>query len=213
MRGCPSSSCPACPRLPLPDEVRGTSGTFLQEAAERRDPGRKSLWGLGGFGENIANNALPFLANAIYQVGCGINPVVLGWVLASFRTVDALIDPFVGNWSDNIHTRWGRRRPFVVSEAILLAITFAFLGLPPPGPARKHRERSKCLGSASPQVSDDLIGSCPIRSESPCQPPVPAGKSSGHKPWAACTSSLRNFVESKLGPPWWNGRHHRLKIC
>jgi GPH family glycoside/pentoside/hexuronide:cation symporter len=93
----------------------------------------KSLWGMGGFGENMANNALPSLANAIYQVGYGLNPVVLGWVLASSRIFDALTDPIIGNWSDNTHTRWGRRRPFVVSGAILLAITFAFLWLPPAG--------------------------------------------------------------------------------
>ena len=93
----------------------------------------KSLWGLGGFGENMANNALPSLANAIYQVGYGLNPVVLGWVLASSRFFDALIDPIIGNLSDNARTRWGRRRPFVVGGAILLAITFAFLWLPPAG--------------------------------------------------------------------------------
>lgn len=93
----------------------------------------KSLWGLGGFGENMANNALPSLANAIYQVGYGLNPVVLGWVLASSRIFDALLDSFIGNWSDHARTRWGRRRPFVVAGAILLAITFAFLWLPPAG--------------------------------------------------------------------------------
>ncbi len=91
------------------------------------------VWGLGGFGENMANNALPSLANAIYQVGYGLNPVVIGWVLASSRIFDALIDPIIGNLSDNARTRWGRRKPFVVSGAILLAITFAFLWMPPAG--------------------------------------------------------------------------------
>ena len=57
----------------------------------------KSLWHLGGFGENMANNALPSLANAIYQVGYGLNPIILGWVLASSRIFDALIDPIIGN--------------------------------------------------------------------------------------------------------------------
>ncbi len=93
----------------------------------------KAVWGLGGFGENMANNALPSLANAIYQVGYGLNPVILGWVLASSRFFDALVDPVIGNLSDNARTRWGRRRPFVVAGAILLAITFAFLWLPPAG--------------------------------------------------------------------------------
>jgi GPH family glycoside/pentoside/hexuronide:cation symporter len=95
--------------------------------------GEKLLWGMGGFGENMANNALPSLSNAIYQVGYGLNPVVLGWVLASSRIFDALIDPVIGNWSDNAKTRWGRRRPFVFVGAIFLAITFAFLWLPPAG--------------------------------------------------------------------------------
>ena len=39
----------------------------------------------------MANNALPSLANAIYQVGYGLNPVVLGWVTASSRIFGALI--------------------------------------------------------------------------------------------------------------------------
>ena len=54
-------------------------------------------------------------------------------MLASSRIFDALIDPLIGNWSDNARTRWGRRWPFVVAGAILFAITFAFLWLPPAG--------------------------------------------------------------------------------
>lgn len=93
----------------------------------------KALWGLGGFGENMANSALTSLANAIYQVGYGLNPVVLGWVLASTRIFDALTDPWMGNLSDNTRSRWGRRRPYVVVGAIALAVSFAFLWLPPAG--------------------------------------------------------------------------------
>lgn len=93
----------------------------------------KALWGMGGFGENMANNALPSLANAIYQVGYGLNPVTIGWALAASRIFDAFTDPFIGNLSDRTNSRWGRRRPYVVGGAILLAITFAFLWLPPAG--------------------------------------------------------------------------------
>jgi Na+/melibiose symporter-like transporter len=88
---------------------------------------------MGGFGENLANNALPALSNVIYQVGYGLNPIVLGWVLACSRIFDLVTYPFIGNWSDNIRTRWGRRRPFVVIGALLLAVTFALLWLPPSG--------------------------------------------------------------------------------
>ena len=93
----------------------------------------KALWGMGGFGENMANNALHSLANAIYQVGYGLNPVTIGWALAASRIFDAITDPWIGNLSDRTRSRWGRRRPFVVVGAVLLAITFAFLWLPPAG--------------------------------------------------------------------------------
>lgn len=93
----------------------------------------KALWGLGGFGENMANSALTSLVNAIYQVGYGLNPVVIGWVLASSRIFDALTDPWMGNLTDNTRSRWGRRRPYVVVGAIALAVSFAFLWLPPAG--------------------------------------------------------------------------------
>lgn len=93
----------------------------------------KALWGLGGFGENMANGALTSLANAIYQVGYGLNPATVGWILASSRVFDALTDPWMGNLSDNTRGRWGRRRPYVVIGAVALALSFAFLWLPPAG--------------------------------------------------------------------------------
>jgi GPH family glycoside/pentoside/hexuronide:cation symporter len=111
------------PTPPAKDKGKSDDATLVE----------KSLWGMGGFGENMANNALPSLSNAIYQVGYGVNPVVLGWVLASSRIFDALTDPLIGNWSDNTRSKWGRRRPFVVGGGIALAITFAFLWLPPAG--------------------------------------------------------------------------------
>jgi Na+/melibiose symporter-like transporter len=81
----------------------------------------------------MANSALTSLVNAIYQVGYGINPVVLGWILASSRIFDALTDPWMGNLTDNTRSRWGRRRPYVLVGAVLLALSFAFLWLPPAG--------------------------------------------------------------------------------
>lgn len=93
----------------------------------------KALWGLGGFGENMANGALTSLANAIYQIGYGLNPVVIGWVLASSRIFDAITDPWMGNLTDNTRSRWGRRKPYVVLGAVMLAFSFALLWLPPAG--------------------------------------------------------------------------------
>jgi GPH family glycoside/pentoside/hexuronide:cation symporter len=45
--------------------------------------------------------------------------------------VDAIADPVVGHMSDNLHSRWGRRHPFMYFSAIPVGISFFFLWVPP----------------------------------------------------------------------------------
>jgi GPH family glycoside/pentoside/hexuronide:cation symporter len=52
-------------------------------------------------------------------VGFGINAVVLGWAMMLPRFFDAIADPYLGHLSDNTHTRWGRRKPYLISGAVL----------------------------------------------------------------------------------------------
>jgi Na+/melibiose symporter-like transporter len=47
--------------------------------------------------------------------------------------IDALADPLIGRWSDNVRTRWGRRHPFMYASAIPAAIFFFLLWNPPAG--------------------------------------------------------------------------------
>ena len=42
-------------------------------------------------------------------------PIALIGVLMTVATIwDAIIDPFIGHWSDTLRSRWGRRKPFLV---------------------------------------------------------------------------------------------------
>ncbi|MEA2069215.1 MAG: MFS transporter, partial [Verrucomicrobiota bacterium] len=45
----------------------------------------------------------------------------------------AFTDPVIGSWSDNIRTRWGRRRPFIFAGALLSSIIFAAMWFLPRG--------------------------------------------------------------------------------
>jgi GPH family glycoside/pentoside/hexuronide:cation symporter len=49
----------------------------------------------------------------------GVKPWVLGVAMMAPRIVDGLLDPLIGYLSDNTHTRWGRRRPWLMGTAIL----------------------------------------------------------------------------------------------
>ena len=66
----------------------------------------------------------------IYQITLGVNPLLIGLVQTIMRLWDAVTDPLVAHWSDNIRTRWGRRRPFVFVGGFLVALFFPLIWLP-----------------------------------------------------------------------------------
>jgi len=97
-----------------------------------------------GFNEKLAlgsgylaifygNSGVKSLAIPVYQMVLGVNPAVLGLVLAIPRFWDALTDPVVGIISDNCHTRFGRRKPLIVLGAVLQAVAFGFIWMVPKG--------------------------------------------------------------------------------
>jgi Na+/melibiose symporter-like transporter len=92
---------------------------------------QKFYWGLGGFAENLANNALLSLAYPIFAVGMGISPFFVGLALTASRIVEVITDPLIGNLSDNTKSRWGRRRPWIFIGAILMSVLFVAIWFTP----------------------------------------------------------------------------------
>lgn len=52
--------------------------------------------------------------------------------IAIARSLDALTDPLIGWWSDRTHTRFGRRKPWIVAGVAACAVSFYLLFDPPP---------------------------------------------------------------------------------
>jgi Na+/melibiose symporter-like transporter len=92
---------------------------------------QKSFWGIGSGANNIMANAHNYLAMPIYQVALGLDPVILGFAMGFSRLVDAFTDPIIGHISDNTRSRFGRRRPFIFIGAILSALFFMLMWMPP----------------------------------------------------------------------------------
>ena len=64
------------------------------------------------------------LINPIYNVVMGVNPALISVVLFLQRAWDAMLDPAIGQFSDNLRSRWGRRIPLLAAAALPLAVLF-----------------------------------------------------------------------------------------
>lgn len=91
----------------------------------------KTVLGVGGlpvcYGYNVQGMAISF-----YQMLLGVNPAMLGFALLIPRLWDAMLDPIVGNFSDNFRSRFGRRRPFIVMGAIAMGISYGLIWMVSP---------------------------------------------------------------------------------
>ena len=102
-------------------------------APEDRIPLRqKSAYAVGMLVNNLQAAALPAMV-VILNLGLGMNPVLVGLIAAIPRAFDAISDPMVGYISDHTHTRWGRRRPYILVGAILSGLVFALMWQLPAG--------------------------------------------------------------------------------
>lgn len=93
----------------------------------------KMSWGLGGFSEQIAVNGLNNLFVPIYNIGFGLDSVLIGWAISIPRFFDMVSDPIIGSMSDNCRSRLGRRRPFILWGGILMALVFGLTYMASPG--------------------------------------------------------------------------------
>jgi len=102
-------------------------------APEDRIPLRqKSAYATGMFVNNLQAAALPAMM-VILNLGLGMNPFLVGLIAAIPRAFDAISDPMVGYISDHTHTRWGRRRPYILVGALLSGLVFALMWQLPEG--------------------------------------------------------------------------------
>ena len=93
---------------------------------------QKIAYGSGAITNNILGAALGYMS-IVLNIGFGLNPAVIGLLLAIPRLTDALIDPVMGFISDNTVSRFGRRRPYIFCGAILVGIVFALMWQLPRG--------------------------------------------------------------------------------
>ncbi|MGH8019543.1 MAG: MFS transporter [Opitutaceae bacterium] len=112
------------PPTPSPTPPTPTTRLTLRQLFAYGSGGILYEWGLFG---------LKNTANQVINIVLGVNPAAMGAVMAVGRLWDALVDPLVGNFSDNFRSRWGRRRPLIVAGALGCGLLFPLVWWIPAG--------------------------------------------------------------------------------
>jgi len=102
----------------------GANGLAPGAAPKRLSVWRKLGYGIGGLGEPLMMNAMTFYLMIFYTDVVGIDSKVIGSALFVAILWDAVTDPVMGYLSDRTHSRYGRRRPYILVGGILLAVAF-----------------------------------------------------------------------------------------
>ncbi len=106
------------------------------EAPTRKESGKLSIKekvvvGTGGLPVFLGANGVNALSMPFYNMMLGVPTAILGTAIMIPRIWDAFTDPIMGNISDNFHSKYGRRRPFILLGAILMGLTFGSIWMVP----------------------------------------------------------------------------------
>jgi GPH family glycoside/pentoside/hexuronide:cation symporter len=91
----------------------------------------KLLYGFGSVAFGVKDNGFAFFLLLYYNQVLGLREDLVGFGIMVALIADAVIDPFIGYASDHLHTRWGRRHPFMYAAAVPVGVAYWFLWSPP----------------------------------------------------------------------------------
>ncbi|WP_176592238.1 MFS transporter [Sphingobium sp. EM0848] len=93
----------------------------------------KITYALSGIPPMIEQRGISAFLLIFYSQVVGLPAHVVASVLLIVSVFDSLCDPFIGQVSDNFHSRLGRRHPFIYASIIPVTVSFAMLWSPPEG--------------------------------------------------------------------------------
>lgn len=92
---------------------------------------QKFAYSSGLIADHYAQFGVAWLALPVYNILLGISPQLVTTALALARLWDAITDPVVGSISDNLKSKFGRRKPLIFVGAILTGIAFPLVWMVP----------------------------------------------------------------------------------
>jgi len=93
----------------------------------------KLAYSLGQAAQNGGFDAAIAFIFFYYSAVLGLSGTLVGAALAVSLAFDAVVDPVVGSWSDNIKSKLGRRLPLMIVAIPVIAVSVGLLFSPPHG--------------------------------------------------------------------------------
>jgi len=93
----------------------------------------KLLYAVGSVANAVKLRGLSTFLMLFYNQVVGLPPQTVTFVLMIALVFDAIVDPLVGQISDNFKSRLGRRHPFMYAAAIPVSVAYFLLWNPPQG--------------------------------------------------------------------------------
>lgn len=93
----------------------------------------KLIYGFGSIAYGVKDAAFRTYLLWYYNYIVGAPPALVSAAIMVALIIDAISDPIIGQLSDQLRTRWGRRHPLMYASAIPAAGSFLLLWFPPPG--------------------------------------------------------------------------------
>jgi glycoside/pentoside/hexuronide:cation symporter, GPH family len=91
----------------------------------------KLFYGLGSIAFGVKDNGFQTILLLFYNQVMHVPAGLVGAAIGIALLFDAFIDPVVGQFSDNLRTRWGRRHPLMYASALPVALSYLLLWNPP----------------------------------------------------------------------------------
>lgn len=103
----------------------------MAEEGRKLSIGLKIAYGFGSVAYGVKNNGFDYFLLLFYSQVIGLDARLVGLAITTALVFDAISDPVVGYWSDNLRSRFGRRHPFMYASAIPVALSYFLLWNPP----------------------------------------------------------------------------------
>ncbi len=91
----------------------------------------KMAYGFGSIAYGVKDSGFNYFFLFFYSSVIGVDASLVSLALLCALMFDAFSDPLIGYFSDNTHSKWGRRHPFMYFAAIPVAVSYYFVWNPP----------------------------------------------------------------------------------